>query len=363
MPKLDKRSYSAVCKQFGVTPNQVKRPVKIDMLLSARSNYLMSDRVIKSHGNLKLFQGPLGKVFGGQEDSLNFVDPNIISRVDNESLVKHSQVISVVKPKSASLEIISKLDPRLVGRDDSFYHENFSRFDKIKTKTFYSQRFDQKAISSLRTTKSFSYEQNKNIYNKTTESNGCDTNIPGNAFSFKQNDIPVFIDIEQVSNATQDVLGDPIQENGSPRPNNEKDDPTMTEMMEDLNCSIDVNGGETIPSLGSNTVLNDVTNNNVNDFKKKDANVPVNGDVKVEDARDDKDDDVPEVPDEEDCQSAHGGECKDERPACVAAKLAPQQIKHGPDLQLQQLENETQIMMQYRTRRRGFHFYVQGQVN
>ena len=36
--------------------------------------------------------------------------------------------------------------------------------------------------------------------------------------------------------------------------------------------------------------------------------------------------------------------CKDERPACVAAKLAPQQIKHGPDLQLQPAGYETQIV-------------------
>ena len=62
--------YGALCKRFNVTKNQVLRPSSIDMLLSAKSSCLMSDHVIKSQGNMKLFNGPLGKVFCGSDKDL-----------------------------------------------------------------------------------------------------------------------------------------------------------------------------------------------------------------------------------------------------------------------------------------------------
>ena len=59
------KSYMDLCRKFGVSPEEVCRPLKIDLLLSSRSNYLMSDSVIKNIDGVKLYSGPLGKTFGG----------------------------------------------------------------------------------------------------------------------------------------------------------------------------------------------------------------------------------------------------------------------------------------------------------
>ena len=68
VPIRDKK----LCKNFNVSPSQVKRPTTIDLLLSSKSNYLMSDEVYKSHEGIKLYGGPLGKTFGGVTSDLSF---------------------------------------------------------------------------------------------------------------------------------------------------------------------------------------------------------------------------------------------------------------------------------------------------
>ena len=68
----DVESYKLLCKNFNVSPSQVKRPTTIDLLLSSKSNYLMSDDVYKSHEGIKLYGGPLGKTFGGVTSDLSF---------------------------------------------------------------------------------------------------------------------------------------------------------------------------------------------------------------------------------------------------------------------------------------------------
>ena len=60
----DVESYKLLCKNFNVSTSQVKRPTTIDLLLSSKSNYLMSDKVYKSYDGIKLYGGPLGKFFG-----------------------------------------------------------------------------------------------------------------------------------------------------------------------------------------------------------------------------------------------------------------------------------------------------------
>ena len=62
--------YREICERLQVAPSKVKRPASIDVLLSARSNYLMSDRVLAVSDGLKLYKGPLGLTISGNTDLL-----------------------------------------------------------------------------------------------------------------------------------------------------------------------------------------------------------------------------------------------------------------------------------------------------
>ena len=67
----DKESYRKLCEKFGVTPNFVRRPNSIDLLISMRQNDLHPNKS-KSIGKMTLYVGPLGKVFGGCDPELEF---------------------------------------------------------------------------------------------------------------------------------------------------------------------------------------------------------------------------------------------------------------------------------------------------
>ena len=67
----EKSSYDKICKKFGVKPNQMRRPMSIDLLISMRQNFLHPEPV-KTINRLILYDGPLGKVFGGQDKDLEF---------------------------------------------------------------------------------------------------------------------------------------------------------------------------------------------------------------------------------------------------------------------------------------------------
>ena len=47
-------TYKEICKRLQLSHSKVKRPALIDMLLSARSNFLMSDQVLVVSDGLKL---------------------------------------------------------------------------------------------------------------------------------------------------------------------------------------------------------------------------------------------------------------------------------------------------------------------
>ena len=47
-------------------PEEVRRPTAIDLLISMRSNFLHPEAV-KTIGKMKLYDGPMGKVFGGSD--------------------------------------------------------------------------------------------------------------------------------------------------------------------------------------------------------------------------------------------------------------------------------------------------------
>ena len=64
-------SYGKLCKNFGINPNQVLRPKKSDVWILMRQN-LYHPVPVKNIGNMTLYDGPLGKVFGGTDEDLQF---------------------------------------------------------------------------------------------------------------------------------------------------------------------------------------------------------------------------------------------------------------------------------------------------
>ena len=106
----EQESYKDLCNKFSVLDSQVQRPVKIDLLLSGRSNYLMSDKVVKTFGGMKLFDGPLGKTFSGFDRSLLFPNNegsvNVKNFLTRATPVIDSQVLHVAsKPRTKAEQV------------------------------------------------------------------------------------------------------------------------------------------------------------------------------------------------------------------------------------------------------------------
>ena len=60
-----------MCARYGVKPKQVVRPSSIDILISMDDNVIYP-KSVKTIGKMILYEGPLGKVFGGQDPELEF---------------------------------------------------------------------------------------------------------------------------------------------------------------------------------------------------------------------------------------------------------------------------------------------------
>ena len=67
----EKESYAKMCAKYGVKPKQVARPNSIDILISMDDN-VIHPKPVKTIGKMILYEGPLGKVFGGQDPELEF---------------------------------------------------------------------------------------------------------------------------------------------------------------------------------------------------------------------------------------------------------------------------------------------------
>ena len=65
----EKKQYRTLCAKFGVKPEDVKRPKKIDILISMRQNHL-HPTPLKTVGDMKLYKGVFGLVFGGSDPEL-----------------------------------------------------------------------------------------------------------------------------------------------------------------------------------------------------------------------------------------------------------------------------------------------------
>ena len=67
----DKLSYQELCGKFGIDMEEVRKPKNIDLLISMRRNP-HHPRPVKTIGNMTLYEGAFGKVFGGSDKNLMF---------------------------------------------------------------------------------------------------------------------------------------------------------------------------------------------------------------------------------------------------------------------------------------------------
>ena len=66
----EKESYAKMCARYGVKSKQVVRPSSIDILIL--DDNVIHPKPVKTIGKMILYEGPLGKVFGGQDPELEF---------------------------------------------------------------------------------------------------------------------------------------------------------------------------------------------------------------------------------------------------------------------------------------------------
>ena len=67
----EKKSYMNLCRKFGVTVREMRRPEEIDILISMRQNHV-HPTPIETFGGMKLYKGVFGLVFGGSDPDLKF---------------------------------------------------------------------------------------------------------------------------------------------------------------------------------------------------------------------------------------------------------------------------------------------------
>ena len=126
-PLPDTASYQRMCKQFGVDPEEVRRPKRIELLISNRSEYLYPNGpdYVRICG-MKLASGLLGRVFGGTNPDLKFNPIKLACsskaiQVDNVATAHAKTMKTVVHqatyttPLRTDREILSFFDEEQIG--------------------------------------------------------------------------------------------------------------------------------------------------------------------------------------------------------------------------------------------------------
>ena len=111
----EKGSYRDLCDRFGIKSFQVKRPESIDLLLSMRHNFL-HPKPVKSIGGMILYDGILGKVFGGSDPHLVFT-PHRSSYPSSVHLL-HQSASSMVYRSHAMRTVVKEAAYTLSTRSD-----------------------------------------------------------------------------------------------------------------------------------------------------------------------------------------------------------------------------------------------------
>ena len=123
----DAASYQRMCRKFGVDPGEVRRPSRIELLISLRSGHLHpNDAGPTIIGDMKLASGPLGRVFGGSDPELKFssmkmATPLMAAQLDT-SIPLHSKCMKAVvreavysTPMRTDREILNFFDEEQIG--------------------------------------------------------------------------------------------------------------------------------------------------------------------------------------------------------------------------------------------------------
>ena len=97
-----KPSYNNLCSKFDVKPSQMRRPSSIDLLISMRQNFLHPSPV-KTIDRIVLYDGPLGKVFGGHDPDLVFT-PHVTSYPLSMHRTTSSNTVHTVTMRATVME-------------------------------------------------------------------------------------------------------------------------------------------------------------------------------------------------------------------------------------------------------------------
>ena len=85
------KSYKELCSKFKIDPREVRRPKKIDILISQRSSHL-HPKPIKMINGMNLAEGPLGKCFGGSDKNLQFSPGKLVCPTSATPLINQQPV-------------------------------------------------------------------------------------------------------------------------------------------------------------------------------------------------------------------------------------------------------------------------------
>ena len=119
----EKESYHKLCSKFKVEPSQMRRPRTIDLLLSMRQNHL-HPQPVRTKDCITLYEGKLGKVFGGSDPGLVFSPytmsyPLSVHQVSNVNTVHAYTMKAMVR--EATYTTPAKTEKEIL---EFFYEEN-----------------------------------------------------------------------------------------------------------------------------------------------------------------------------------------------------------------------------------------------
>ena len=169
-------SYNKLCQMFNIKTRNVRRPTSIDLLLSMRQNYL-HPTPIKTIGNMRLYDGPLGMVLGGSNKNLKFNPPvrtysasnisvNQMSRRQSltmKTIVKNVDFSVKAKADEKCFEIGERLMPNCSKEKDpdpKFTQSTISQVPPVYTFNKLDQNLDRNSV--FKSDLKVDYEVNRN---------------------------------------------------------------------------------------------------------------------------------------------------------------------------------------------------------
>ena len=102
-PPPDEASYRKLCDKFNLRMEDMVRPDEVDLLISTRRN-CHHPKPILTKGNMTLYKGPFGSVFGGTEPGLVF-EPYVLNGLVQARQQTFRAVVKSVSTVSSDNEL------------------------------------------------------------------------------------------------------------------------------------------------------------------------------------------------------------------------------------------------------------------